>query len=144
MSCCVCASILATGKGKKRHKKVNGGYFDSGKAVLLKCIEELSGVSPDQVGLDSSDSTVCYECCRKLENIVKLESKIEELKEEIRKNFLHFAAANTVSEVTPQYPSTPHRCQQKRLRRSTDHEENRANSKRHRVVVSSMKISNCS
>ena len=143
MSCCICASIIATGKGKKHHKKLNGGYFDSGKTVLLKCIEGLSGVSPDQIGLNLSDSTVCYECCRKLDNVAKLELKTEELKEEIR-NFLRLRA-NSVSEVTtPECSSTaagtPHRHHHKRPRVLTTSTENRANSKRHRVVVSSMKF----
>ena len=75
MSCSICASILATGKGKKHHKKLNGGYFDSGRTVLFKCIERSGGISPDQIGLNSSDATVCYECCRKLDNIAKLESE---------------------------------------------------------------------
>ena len=109
MSCCVCSSILATGKGKNQHKNLNGGHFDTGKAVLLKCIEESSGVSSDQIGLNSADSTVSYECCTKLENIAKLESKIEKLKEEILKNLSHFAAN---AEVIPQCSSTPHRRQQ--------------------------------
>ena len=139
MSCSICASILATGKGKKHHKKLNGGYFDSGRTVLFKCIEGSGGVSPDQIGLNSSDATVCYECCRKLDNIAKLQSKTEGLKEEIR-NFLHLRA-DSVSEVTTQCSSTgtPHRHQHKRPRGSTASTENRTNSKHHRVVVSSMK-----
>ena len=94
------------------------------EGVLFKCIEGSSGVSPDQIGLNSSDATVCYECCRKLDNIAKLESKTEGLKKEIR-NFLHLRA-DSVSEITTQCSSTgtPHRHQHKCPQGSTASTEN--------------------
>lgn len=54
---------------------------------LAKCIEQVCGVTIDSVGF-SQESTVCYECCVKLNKIKKFEKDIETLKTDIARNFL--------------------------------------------------------
>ena len=50
MSCCVCASILASAKGWKKRKNLYSDGCKSEKATLAKCIEKLCGVTIESVG----------------------------------------------------------------------------------------------
>ena len=85
MSCCVCGLSLSTGKGKNRHKKLNGKRFSAGKATLIWCIE-LYGTTLAAIGLDKPTCVVCYQCVLKLEKISKLQSNVERIRMDILHN----------------------------------------------------------
>ena len=145
MFCCVCASILASAKGWKKHKNLYSDGCKSEKATLAKCIEELCGVTIDSVGF-SQESTVCYECCVKLNKIKKFEKDIEALKTGIAKNFLPAGQEVSSTDVSgSQNQASLH--SQKRAGpsvRSTsqsavsenDEDDNGPDTKRQRVIVS--------
>lgn len=78
----MCGLLLSTAKGKKRHKKLHGRGFTSGKATLISCIE-LYGVTLDAIGLDKPTCVVCYQCTVKLDKILEFQTKMERIRMEI-------------------------------------------------------------
>lgn len=88
MSCCVCKAVLATVVGKNRHKKLNGGKFDDGKATLAACVEQCCKEETlASLGLEAPSCVVCYLCIKKLKKIADLEKDLKAFKSEIAKNF---------------------------------------------------------
>ena len=145
MACCVCESRLDTGKGKKMCKKLNGGAFTSGKATLSNFLKETYDLTLEVVGLDKPNCTVCYECCMKLDKILKLENQIKTLKTELTTKFS--TIANTLrcsrtplvtetADVLEGMQTPRHRGQQRYL-----HQLQASTPKRRKVIVSNVIIS---
>jgi len=140
MSCCVCRSNLDTIKGKKKHKKLNGISFTSEKATLAKCLNETYALTLEMVGLNKPSCTVCYECNMKLNKIMKLETQIKMLKNELTEKFSAIVDAPQCS-GTADIPETANvlRCSQTPRRYDQQrylHQPPPNNAKRRKVIVS--------
>jgi len=130
MSCCICDSVLATGKGVQKRKKLHGKSRDSEKLrrALMSCVE-LCGSTPEEIGLDNPACIVCYECTVRLGKIYKDQLNLVENQVEILKQLFGDENSLPVSDIgssdqqqnscgtsqaTDQaeqnYPSTPQRC----------------------------------
>ena len=146
MSCCVCASVLSSAKGWKKRKNLYSDGCKAEKETITKCMEELCGVTIDSVGF-SQESTVCYECCVKLNKIKKFEKDIETLKTDIIRKFLPAdlgvsATDASSSQSQPSLRSRKHAdpsirsTSQSAVPENDDYDnDNGPDTKRHRVIV---------
>ena len=105
--CCVCKSSLDNSKGRKRQKKLNGKTFATERCTLARCVETRCGVSIDDIGLMDSGCTACYECAVILGKISKYIQEIENLTDQVVKNFLQYNTQNPTGSRRSELPQHP-------------------------------------
>ena len=83
-SCCLCLVPISEKKGKNRQKKLHGASCSEERNKLLELLTKFAGVAIcDVPAIASLDSIVCYECCQKLNKIIKFEKQLKLLEDEL-------------------------------------------------------------